>query len=275
MRYATGAGVLAATRDTAFRALALGLTVAAWLALGLWSASPYGRYLDHGGWTDGGALAAICSALPGGDLVVPAALYALGWVLMIAAMMLPTTFPILEMFRRMTATRPDRGRLLGLVVAGYLGAWLAFGVVAHGLDAAVHALAAGEPWLAFNGWALGAAVLGVAGLFQFSSLKYRCLERCHTPLAFIASRWQGRTPAREALRIGIDHGAFCIGCCWALMLLMFVVGTGSVGWMLALAAVMAAEKNLPGGRRLRAPLGFALLAAAATIVVLHAGPLVA
>jgi predicted metal-binding membrane protein len=271
-RPAARAGVVAASPGRAFRALALGLAVAAWLSLWLWSASPYGRYLDHGGWTDAGALAAICRVLPGGDVVVPAALYALGWVLMIAAMMLPTTLPILEMFRRMTAARPDRGRLLGLVIAGYLGAWLAFGVVAHGLDAAVHALAAGAPWLAFNGWALGASVLAVAGLFQFSALKYRCLERCHTPLAFIAQRWRGRRPAREALRIGIDHGAFCIGCCWALMLLMFVVGTGSIGWMLALAAVMAAEKNLPGGRRLRAPLGIALLAAAAIVVAIHTGP---
>jgi predicted metal-binding membrane protein len=71
------------------------------------------------------------------------------------------------------------------------------------------------------------------------------------------------------LRIGVDHGVFCVGCCWALMLCMFVVGTGSLGWMLALAALMAAEKNLPGGARLRAPIGLGLLGAAVLIVVGH------
>ena len=135
----------------------------------------------------------------------------------------------------------------------------------------VHALAARAPWLAFNGWIAGVAVLGTAGLFQFSALKYRCLDQCHTPLAFIIGRWHGQRPAREALVLGVDHGAFCVGCCWALMLLMFVVGTGSLGWMLGLAALMAAEKNLPGGRRLRVPLGVALLAGAVGLFVVNAG----
>ena len=116
------------------------------------------------------------------------------------------------------------------------------------------------PWLVFNGWALGALVLLVAGLFQFSGLKRRCLERCHSPLAVVTGAWRGRHPAREAWRLGLAHGAFCVGCCWALMLIMFVVGTGNLGWMLALALVMAAEKNLPWGRRLSAPLGAALIA---------------
>jgi predicted metal-binding membrane protein len=110
-------------------------------------------------------------------------------------------------------------------------------------------------------------VLAGAGLFQFSALKYRCLEQCRTPFAFVASRWHGRAPAREALRLGIDHGLFCVGCCFALMLVMFVVGTASIGWMIALAALMAAEKNLPGGTRLRLPIGLGLLASAAAVVL--------
>ena len=81
----------------------------------------------------------------------------------------------------------------------------------------------------------------------------------------------GGNPGREALALGFDHGVFCVGCCWALMLLMFVVGTGSLAWMLGLAAVMAAEKNLPGGRRLRTPLGLALIAGAIGIFAVHAG----
>jgi len=183
--------------------------------------------------------------------------------------MLPTSFPLLAMFRRITASRPDAGRLLSLVVLGFFAAWFAFGVVAHLADGFVRWSAAQSAWFVSNGWMVGAAVLVGAGLFQWSALKYRCLEACRTPFAFVASRWHGHSPSREALRIGIDHGLFCVGCCWALMLTMFVVGVGSVGWMLLLAALMAAEKNLPWGRRLRTPIGLAFLVAAAAIVVSH------
>jgi len=114
---------------------------------------------------------------------------------------------------------------------------------------------------------VAAAVLVGAGLFQFSALKYRCLDQCRTPFGFVTARWHGRAPLREALRLGVDHGLFCVGCCWALMLVMFVVGVGSIGWMLALAAVMAAEKNLPWGARLRTPVGVALVAWGVALVV--------
>ena len=242
-----------------FSLLAL-LVVGAWAALVLWSASPYGRYLEHGGWADAGALAVLCRAVPQGDIVVPALLHAAAWVLMIAAMMLPTTFPLLAIFRRITGGRPDAGQLAALILLGFLVAWLAFGLIAHAADEVLRRLAGDNAWFVANGWMVGAAVLFGAGLFQWSALKYRCLEQCHTPFAFVASRWHGRAPAREAFKLGLDHGVFCVGCCWALMLLMFVVGTGSIGWMLVLAAVMAAEKNLPWGRRLRTPLGVALIA---------------
>jgi predicted metal-binding membrane protein len=263
-------GHIAATaiteRRAVFATLMGALLLSAWALLWLWSVSPYGRYLDHGRWSDAGFLAELCRVVPAGEVLAPALLYATGWVVMIAAMMLPTTLPLLEIFRRIVAGRPDASRLLALVVAGYLVAWLAFGLVAHALDLAVHALVQGMPWLVANGWAIGAAVVGVAGLFQFSALKYRCLDKCRTPFSFVAARWRGASPVRAALRIGFDHGAFCVGCCWALMLLMFVVGSGNLGWMLVLAAAMAAEKNLPAGRRLSAPLGAALLAWSAASV---------
>ena len=246
------------------------LVVASWAVLFLWSASPYGRLLDHAGWGDAGALAALCRAVPQGDIVVPVVLHAAAWVLMIAAMMLPTTFPLLAMFRRITGARPDALWLAALVVVGFVAAWLAFGIVAHLADAAVRWGAAQSGWFVANGWMIGAAVLAGAGLFQWSALKYRCLDECRTPFGFVAARWHGRSPSREALRIGVDHGVFCVGCCWALMLTMFVVGIGSVGWMLGLAALMAAEKNLPFGRRLRTPVGLGLLAAAAATVLANA-----
>ncbi len=238
-----------------------------WLALWLWSASPYARYLEHGGWGVDGALAELCRAIPAGGVLVPMALHASAWVLMIAAMMLPTAFPLLAMFRRITAARPDSGRLAALVVAGFFVAWFAFGVIAHAADEALRWAAAGNAWFIVHGWMVGVAVLAGAGLFQWSALKYRCLDQCRTPFTFVGARWHGQHPARDAFRIGLDHGAFCVGCCWALMLVMFVVGMGSLGWMLALAAVMAAEKNLPWGRRLRTPLGLALLGWAGAIAL--------
>jgi predicted metal-binding membrane protein len=266
----SGAIAKSGEREAALLALLALLAAAAWGALLAWSASPYARYLAHDGWGDAGALAALCRAIPQGDIVVPALLHALAWVLMIAAMMLPTTYPLLAMVRRVIAGRPDARRLLALVVAGFVVAWLGFGVLAHGADALLRWAAGQSAWFIANGWMVGAAVLAGAGLFQWSSLKYRCLDRCRTPFGFVNSRWHGRSPPREAFRIGIDHGLFCVGCCWALMATMFVVGTGSIGWMLALAAVMAAEKNLPWGRRLATPVGVALLGWAGAIVVAHA-----
>jgi predicted metal-binding membrane protein len=240
--------------------LVAGLSLAAWAFLAVWSASPYARYLEHGGWDQAGALAALCRSMPVGEWFIPASVYALAWLAMIAAMMLPTTLPLLGIFGRITASRSDAGALMARVIAGYAVAWLGFGLLAHGLDSGLHLLAGGLDWLAPRGELIGAAILVGAGAFQFSALKYRCLERCRTPFAFINERWHGRRPAREAFRIGLDHGVFCVGCCWALMLVMFVVGMGNLGWMLLLAAAMAAEKNLSWGRRLRTPIGLGLIA---------------
>jgi predicted metal-binding membrane protein len=166
-----------------------------------------------------------------------------------------------------TSARPDRSTLLLLVIGGYLAIWGAFGLAAHLADAALASTVPAVPWLAFNGWAIGAAVLALAGAYQFTSWKYRCLDRCRTPMSFVIEHWRGVAAPRNAFMLGLHHGAFCVGCCWALMLLMFVVGTGNVGVMLGLGAVMAAEKNLSWGRRLGAPLGVALIGWAAAIVI--------
>ena len=251
-----------APRDVTLALLLSALTAACWVALWAWSASPYARYLDHAGWGDTSSFGALCSSI-----VVPTAVHALAWVLMITAMMLPTTWPLLAMFRRVAVSRPERDRLVAWVVAGFFLVWLVFGTLAHAADLALRALAQRSGWLALNGWIVAALVLAAAGAFQFSALKYRCLEACHSPFSFVASRWHGIAPEPDALRIGVDHGVFCVGCCWALMLVMFVVGLGSIGWMLALAAVMAAEKNLPWGRHLRTPLGLGLLAWSLALVI--------
>jgi predicted metal-binding membrane protein len=250
--------------------LVVALCVLAWLALAVWSASPWRRLLDHGGWSDLAWLAALCRAVPAGEVMVPALAYAFAWLLMIAAMMLPTTLPLLALFRRIVASRSDAGALVGCVVIGYAVAWLGFGVAAYGIDAAVRAAVAQSGWLVAHGWVVGSVVIAGAGAFQFSALKYRCLERCRTPFGFVNAHWRGRHPHRESFALGLVHGLFCVGCCWALMLVTFVVGMGSIGWMLILAAAMAAEKNLPWGARLRTPLGVALLAWGTGIAVVNA-----
>ncbi|WP_138469340.1 DUF2182 domain-containing protein [Poseidonocella sp. HB161398] len=251
----------------AFYGLGLALAALAWMLLWAWSQSPYARYLDHGDWTQIGLAGAICSALPAGEVLFPAALYIAGWVLMLSAMMLPTVLPVLDVYARLIRRRQDRAQLLGLAIGGYLAAWMAFGAAAHLADLGLAALVRRSAWLTFNGWVLGAAVIGLAGAFQFSALKHRCLERCRMPVSFVIEHWQGRRDRRNALRLGWRHGLFCVGCCWALMLLMFVLGTGNLGWMLVLGGIMAVEKNFAWGRRISTPLGLLLLGWSAALVV--------
>jgi predicted metal-binding membrane protein len=253
-----------------FLPILIALVALAWLALWAWARSPYGRYLEHGDWTASGPAAFLCRAVPAGDVVVPMALYAAAWILMTAAMMLPTTLPLFNIFDRLTGARPDHGRLLVLLASGYMAVWGAFGLLAHALHGAVLYLLANVPALAWHGWLVGAAIIALAGAFQFSKLKHQCLEKCRTPLSFVIEHWRGHAPRWQAFALGAHHGLFCVGCCWALMLLMFALGTGSLGWMLVLAAVMAIEKNVRWGKRLSTPLGVALLSWALVLGVMHA-----
>ena len=243
----------------AFIGLIGSLVGSAWIALWIWGRSPYGRYLGHEQLGEIGT----------GPVLLPVTLYLAGWTLMTVAMMLPTTLPLLDIFRRLTASRQDRSQLLALVIAGYLTVWISFGIAAHGGDWLLHEIVERSSWLESRAWLIGAATLLLAGGFQFSRLKYRCLDKCRAPLSFVTEYWRGRNERRNAFFLGISHGLFCVGCCWALMLLMFAVGVGNVAWMLVLGAVMAAEKNLPWGRTLSAPLGVALLGWGVFIFFIH------
>ena len=225
-----------------------GLIALAWLTLWLWGQSPYGRLLQHD---------ELSSADLGNSLV--ALVIVAGWTLMIVAMMLPTSLPLVVLFHRLTRQRRDQRLLVCLLIAGYLSMWTVFGVVIHLGDGFLHTAVRQSPWLGANAWIIGAGILVLAGLYQFTPLKYACLDKCRTPLSFLTEHWRGSRERIHAFRLGMQHGIFCIGCCWSLMLLMFAVGVGNLGWMLILGAVMAMEKNLPWGRRLSAPLGVILL----------------
>jgi predicted metal-binding membrane protein len=236
-------------RDRAILGGLLGaLAVAAWLALWLWDGSPYGHYLHH----DGGS----------GTLALEATLFAIGWLLMIVAMMLPSSVPLVVTFAALVGRRRRPGRLVLLLLLGYLLVWGAFGAGAWIADRGIHAAVDAWPWLAEHPQIIIATTLAAAGLWQFSPLRDRCLDECRSPLGFVLNRWQGTSERREALAMGIAHGAFCVGCCWSLMLVMFGVGLASLSAMLVLGAITAAEKNLPAGRRISRPLGALLILAA-------------
>lgn len=240
-----------------------GVIVLAWATLWIWERSPYGRYLNHG------ELGQIGLAGGPAPVLLQATLYVAGWTLMTVAMMLPATLPLIDIFRRLTRERLDRLQLVALLIVGYLGVWLAFGFAAHVFDLGLHEAFDHSPSLQANTWVFGAGPLLAAGLFQFSRLKYRCLDKCRAPLSFVIQHWRGGDTRAQALALGAHHGLFCVGCCWALMLLMFAVGTGNIGWMLVLGAIMAVEKNMPWGRKLSAPLGLALIAWGALITLDH------
>jgi predicted metal-binding membrane protein len=235
-----------------FITLAGALFALAWLALWFWGQSPYGRFIMHDGEISHGMA-------HGGGYSIPIIVFVVSWTLMIVAMMLPTSLPLITLFRALVRDRKNHMHLVFLLIAGYLSMWILFGIAAHIGDWGVHQIAMENAWLHTNSWMIGAAILVTAGLYQFTSLKYHCLDKCRSPLSFIMERWQGGNEQKQAFRLGVDHGIFCIGCCWSLMLLMFVVSAGNIGWMLVLGTVMAVEKNMPWGRRLSAPLGVILL----------------
>ncbi len=187
-------------------------------------------------------------------------MFLVGWVLMLTAMMLPTERSYIHAFRALLATgetRPaDRNVRMAGFLAGYAAAWTAYGLIAFALDAALRRGVEALPFLPGYRTQLAGAVLMIAGLYQLSPVKEACLLHCRTPIAFFARYW--REGVRGAVIMGGRHGVVCVGCCWALMAIMFLVGTMNLGWMAALTLLMFAEKVLPAGRRLTRPVAVVL-----------------
>lgn len=230
------------------------LIILAWIALWFWGQSPYARFLKH-------------DELRREDFqdAFLVLLIVIGWILMIIAMMLPTTLPLLTLFYRLTQRRSDRLSLLLLLISGYLLIWMLFGVTAHLGDQVLHKAVEQSAWLETHAWIMGAGILIMAGAYQFTPLKYQCLDKCRSPISFITEYWRGRYERWHAFQLGVYHGLFCVGCCWSLMLLMFAVGAGNLGWMFLLGVVMAIEKNMPWGRQISMPVGIFLLGWGLTI----------
>jgi predicted metal-binding membrane protein len=169
------------------------------------------------------------------------------WAVMMIAMMLPSATPLLVLFAR--SQRPRVGAAegtwrTGLLAVGYLAVWLGWSGLAAALQWVLHASLLLSPGIALTSTLAGAALLVLAGVYQVTPWKHSCLARCQSPLGFMLSRW--RDGRRGAFRMGLGHGAFCVGCCWALMALLFVGGVMNLAWIAALAAFVLLEKVTRG-----------------------------
>jgi predicted metal-binding membrane protein len=166
------------------------------------------------------------------------------WVVMMAAMMLPSVSPTVALYSRMTRRRAPLAPLV--FASGYLLTWSGAGVLAFGIsDLAGNLLGDELAWSSAGRWVAGAILLAAA-LYELTPLKDVCLGKCRSPLGFLLGSWRGGLAG--ALQMGIRHGAWCVGCCWALMAALFALGVMSIAWMAFVAALIAAEKTLPWRR---------------------------
>ncbi len=184
------------------------------------------------------------------------------WSVMMVAMMLPAASPMIVAYSRIGhRRRPARWGLAPtwIFVAGYLAVWTGFSVLGALGQWALHEAALLDVAMGRTGPLFGGALLVLAGAFQWTPLKEACLAKCRTPLSFVLTEW--RDGWGGAFVMGLRHGIFCLGCCWALMLLMFVGGVMSLAWMGGLAIYMLVERLIPNGRLFSRASGLVLIAA--------------
>jgi predicted metal-binding membrane protein len=183
------------------------------------------------------------------------------WMTMMAAMMLPSALPMVLLFSRVSTERARRAQAFvptWVFVTGYLAVWLVYGLAAYALARGIRAAGTG-----FLGWdragpyVVGGAV-AAAGLYELTPLKTMCLRHCRSPLHFVVTGW--REGPAGALRMGAEHGAYCVGCCFGLMVVLFALGVMSLFWMAAIAAVIVFQKLVPRADRLVPVVAAALVA---------------
>ena len=184
---------------------------------------------------------------PGTDLGT-LGFYVTAWVVMMAAMMFPSIWPMVVMFARIQEGKRARGDevaagTVSLFVAGYLVTWTAWGLAAYALFKVGEQVAPG--FLAWDrgGQYLAGGVIVAAAIYQLTPLKDVCLRKCRSPFMFLMTAWR---PGRAgSFRMGLEHGGWCVGCCWGLMGALFALGVMSIGWMVFIAGLIALEKLLP------------------------------
>jgi predicted metal-binding membrane protein len=184
------------------------------------------------------------------------------WVTMMAAMMFPAAAPMVLFFQRVSSEREQRGQSFvptWVFALSYLAVWTAYGLAAYGLyRLVVHFDFGFLDWDRGGRWVAGGAI-AAAGLYELTPLKSVCLRHCRTPLHFILGHWR---PGRVgAIRMGIEHGGYCVGCCWGLMVVLFALGVMSLTWMAVVAALILAQKVLPHGEQLTKVFALAFIGA--------------
>jgi predicted metal-binding membrane protein len=203
----------------------------------------------------------------GMDMMMPAVwdigyaglMFVMWWVMMIA-MMLPSAAPTVLLFAALNRKRKEEGNPFvptSLFASAYLAAWAGFSILAVALQRGLESAALLSPMLISASAGLGGMLLLVAGIYQLSPLKRACLKHCRSPLQFILAHWG--SGASGAFRMGIEHGAYCVGCCWVLMGLLFFGGIMNLYWIIGLAIFVLLEKTLPTGHRLGDLVGMALI----------------
>ena len=190
------------------------------------------------------------------------------WAVMMAAMMLPSAWPMLAMYGALHAENHPAGRRsshLYLFAAGYVLVWALFSVAATIVQRMLAELLLLSPMMELTSPRASAAMLILAGVYQLTPLKRVCLRSCRSPISFLLGHW--RPGSLGALRMGIDHGAYCVGCCWALMLLLFVGGVMNLYVIAALTTLVAIEKIVRAGELGSRLTGGVLIALAVWILV--------
>ncbi len=190
------------------------------------------------------------------------------WVTMMAAMMLPSVAPMALLFARVSGERRRRGRSFvptWVFLCGYLAAWTGYGLAAYGLFRLVTAADLSALSWDTHGPLIAGTAIVAAGIYQLTPLKRICLRHCRSPMHYVLGGW--RDGHRGAVRMGLEHGAYCVGCCWGLMLILFTLGVMSLGWMIVVAGLIFAEKVLPFGQRLTRPFALAFVAAGIWVAV--------
>ncbi len=191
------------------------------------------------------------------------------WVTMMAAMMFPTAAPMILVFARAHEAQRRRGSAFvptWVFVGAYLLVWTLFGAVMYGLALSAEAIAQSSVVIAENGPRLAAAMIILAGLYQLSPLKAVCLSKCRSPLDFIMQRW--RDGYAGAIRMGFQHGLYCLGCCWLLFVILFPLGVMNVAAMALITLLIFAEKSLPMGRRISQAAALLLVGYALLVLVI-------
>ena len=189
------------------------------------------------------------------------------WAGMMVAMMLPSATPMILTFAAVSRNRRRQERPyvpVAIFAAGYVAIWSAFSALAAVAQWILHRQALLSPAMASRSAWLGGVLLLAAGVFQFTPLKHACLAHCRAPLEFIMTQW--REGPRGAFRMGVEHGLFCTGCCWALMGLLFVAGVMNILWIAALSLLVGLEKLLPRGIWLSSATGVILTAWGAWLI---------